>query len=124
MEALFILFACGMLLPLIVGAFRKSRRDDQDNSFQKWYRNQEIEKVKMPQLEPWQESSNRVLDLEIEMANQQHERREQRNKELIERWNQYRDAELVKDPNKFIPSLPPGLDWTPRKIVIGIRYVK
>lgn len=65
-----------------------------------------------------------MLDFEIESAERDFKRRTEFNKDLIERWNRHRDNELKNNPDKYIPELPPGLDFTPRRIVIGLRYVE
>ena len=75
-------------------------------------------------LKEWQIAHNKALDSQVEMAEYEHRRRQEENELKIKKWNEYRDVELKKNPNKLIPISAPGLDMTPRKIVIGIRYVE
>lgn len=75
-------------------------------------------------LKSWQIAHNKFLDLQIEQADYSHQRRQEENNRKINKWNEYREAELKKNPDKWIPQSCPNLDLTPRKIIIGIRYVE
>lgn len=70
-----------------------------------------------------QKQHNRLLDLEIDQANRHNKMKEEIHQMKMKQWAEFRESELKKNPDQWIPLSYPNMDMTAPKRVIGIRYV-
>lgn len=75
-------------------------------------------------LTPAQKLHNDLLDLEIDQANRHNKMKEEIHQMRMKQWAEFRESELKKNPDQYIPLSYPNMDMSAPKHVIGIRYVE
>lgn len=75
-------------------------------------------------LTPAQKLHNRLLDLEIDQADRYNKMKEEIHQTRMKQWAEFRESELKKNPDQYIPLSYPNMDMSAPKRVIGIRYVE
>ncbi|MCC6271510.1 MAG: hypothetical protein IT190_09545 [Microbacteriaceae bacterium] len=71
-----------------------------------------------------QKLHNDLLDLEISAANRHNKFNEEIHQMRMKQWAEFRESELKKNPDQWIPLSYPNMDMSAPKHVIGIRYVE
>lgn len=72
---------------------------------------------------PEQIQHNRELDLKIKEWEEKNKLIDEMNNLKIQEWNKYREEELKRHPDKYIPESCPFVDMSYPNVVGGVRYV-